>query len=400
MEFYVASQQSTTSAGSSPINFDLQIVNCNCIYNNSTSIVKILETGLYWFHFSAGVPNATRASVRLNGVSNPAGIFKNNTAFANDQATGDTLQWVSGPSSLSLSTDYSLYSGQYKQVAWLGFRIDTIMNPLVAFLVARDTPPHSQPLPPGTQLAYNRIIVNEGNAWQASNNSFVVPFPGVYVFAFTTPSNSTKESKIWMYVNSVERYVSCLCEAKHNDVEYTRVMTVVSLNASDIVSFHVNFSILYSDAHLLMSVQGFYYQPISNRQVVWSVNRGSTGEIIGPITYLSYPIIFANVGNTWDENDNKVHITTAGTYLVDLNAYFCGSKYNGTGNLKIQAMLNSQPIIDITIPSSIIACISRSRSVLYPLRAGDTLWVTVPTNSGGYFSYDNGRHSFAGFLLY
>ena len=388
------------AAGLSPIPFDTQVLNCNATFNNFTKLITIFQTGLYWFHFSAGIPTATRASVRLNGATNLAGIFKNNTAYTNDQVTFDNLQWVSGLSSLSLSTDYSLYSGQYQQTAWLGFRLDTIMNPLVAFLVARDTPPNSQPLPTGTLLNYNRIIVNEGNAWKSLNNSFIAPITGVYIFSYTAPSNASNECKISLYVNSVATRWVCLCESSHNDVEYTRVLAVVSLNVCDKVSFRVASNILYSDDHLLMSAQGFYYQPITNRRVAWSVNKGQCGEFYGPITYLPYPVVSVNVGNVWNGNDNKVYISTAGTYFIDLNSFFCGSAYGGNGNLKIQVMLNGQSIIYIAIPSSITFCINRSRSVLYKLKSGDALWVTIPTSSGGYWSLNNGLQTFAGFLLY
>ena len=101
-----------------------------------------------------------------------------------------------------------------------------------------------------------------------------------------------------MYVNSVNEFVACLIfELSHNDVEYTRVLTVVSLNISDTVSFRLDSEILYCDEHLLMSVQGFYYQPVSNCQVVRSVNKGQCGQFSGLITFLSYPVVYVNIGS-------------------------------------------------------------------------------------------------------
>ena len=399
VEFYVSSRQSV-AAGASPITFDTQVLNCNATFHNVTKLVTVFQTGLYWFHFSAGIPNATRTSVRLNGATNKAGIFKNNTAFTNDQSTVDNLQWVLGPSELSLSTDYNLDSGEYQQTAWLGFRLDTIMSPLVAFFVARESPMESQTLPNNTLLNYDKVLVNEGNAWKSLNNTFIAPLAGVYIFSYTTPNNNSKQCKISIFINSFESFQACLCERIHDSVEFSRALAVVSLQANDIVSFHAGLTSVCSDDPFIMSVQGFYYNPISNRQVVWSVNKGLCGNFSGPIAYLSYPVVFTNVGNAWNGNDSKVYINTAGTYFIDLNSYFCGSAFFGDGNLKIQAMLNGQTVIDITIPRIIKDCISRSRSVLYPLKEGDTLWVTIPTSSGGYWSNERGLQSFAGFLLY
>ena len=135
--FYVVSEKKAIPSNTHAVSFENEIINHNSTFNASTNGVFISQTGLYWFHLSAGIPNYTEAYVRLNGVAVPAMIFKNNTAFTFDQSTFDSLQWVKNQSQLSISTNYNLYSSINRKVAWFGFRIDSVMSPLIAFSASR-----------------------------------------------------------------------------------------------------------------------------------------------------------------------------------------------------------------------------------------------------------------------
>ena len=160
--FYVVSEKEVIPSKTHAITFANEIINHNSTFTASTNGVFISQTGLYWFHLSAGIPNYTEAYFRLNGVSVPAMIYKNNTAFAFDQSTFDSLQWVKNMSQLSISTNYNLYSSINREVAWLGFRIDSIMSPLIAFSAFRNAVQYNNQTYSDIKIIYDHVTLNEG----------------------------------------------------------------------------------------------------------------------------------------------------------------------------------------------------------------------------------------------
>ena len=377
-------------------------MNRNSIFNSTTNVVFIRQTGLFWFHLSAGIPNNTKAYFCLKGVSVPAIIYKSNTVFSFDQSTFDSLQWVPNQSQLSISTKYDLYSSINREVAWFGVRIDSLMSPLIAFSAARNTTQIMEENSFGTKIIYDYVTLNEGNAWIAKERTFIAPLNGYYIFAYSIPGLGFKEFGMEIIVDDVVIHRTCFCESKHNGIDSIRGSTVLHLLRYEEVKFSYQNEKWYpfSDSNLLMHIQGFLYRPITKRPVIWSV-YSVDHEYRGKLEKFSYHFSRAHPKNIWHSNTKQVKIPCDGTYVIDLNSYMCGITWHGNGKLEIHAVLNGNPIIVLKIPNNVDDCISRSRSALHFLRKGDRLWVTIPvTTSGGYFANSNGYQSFMGYLLY
>lgn len=66
------------------------------------------------------------------------GVIKNNTAYQDDEVTTDYLSWELGGTTLSVVTNYNLYSSHsLSETAWLYSRLDSVMQQLVAFYVVK-----------------------------------------------------------------------------------------------------------------------------------------------------------------------------------------------------------------------------------------------------------------------
>ena len=371
-------------------------------YNIATSTFTILKTGLYWFHLSAGIPAGKQANYKINGLDYIIGILKNNTAYSDDQVTVDGLAWVRSGATLNVSTDNDLFSSQYEETSWSWFRLDDAMKHLVAFYVSNIN--KSGSLAEGNLMTYDKVIVNDGNGWNSNLNVFNAPVNGFYFLSVGIATIKEKISCVELTVNNtVVVQKVCIYETKHNGNELARASKMMLLRTGDIVSCIVRTSFYFGNASCLyysqVYLQGFLYEPLNEkRKIAWSVSR-SLSKIWGAVDYVAFDIVYVNEGNSWNPTTNSARIPQRGVYLIDLSTYLCGAP--GNGNENVQVMLNNDVVIQLRLNATgLNDCISRSRSSMLQLQAGDSLRIRIPTHGSCYVSYSKIHHSFTGFLLY
>ena len=394
--FYAGVTSPSVGAATEKIHFNLiNISALNTPYNMSSDTFSVSQRSLYWFHICAGIPTSSKTNYRLNGLVYPAVVYSSATGYPQDQLTADTLQWVWPNATLSISNNQSLRSSSELETAWLGFRLDNLFNPLVAFGVQL-----TQTFNSISSVKFDRILVNEGNRYNLSDGSFIVPLSGIYFFSMVT----TK--LFYLKVNGVLKLCTCVCDNAHNsgDLVSSRGSAMFALNANDKVQVVAvsGFLPIYTTQDGLVNFQGFLYSPISGNQVAWSVVRSASVE--GPADYVSFDIINTNKPtNCWIIASNKISVPLTGLYFVDIYAYLCGSSFAycaGNGDTSIQVLRNGVPIVSIRMAiATFDNCASRSRSIIVALNVSDELRVRVPTG-GCLYSDSQQMMAFNGFLMH
>ena len=86
---------------------------------------------------------------------------------------------------------------QFQGAYWAGFRIDTMMTPLVCFYVGRSTSVNIR----GQITGFDQVLVNEGLGWNSTRNAFVTPQSGIYFFTFSGGITSKNYAVINLQVN-------------------------------------------------------------------------------------------------------------------------------------------------------------------------------------------------------
>ena len=397
--FYVGVTSSTVNDYTNKISFNLVNISgtvYNTPYNTLTSTFSVIQSSLYWFHLSAGVPAGSGTNFILNGLNYSAVVYSSAVVYPQDQLTTDTLQYVWPNSRIFVSNNQSLFSSSNLETAFLGFRLDNLFNPLVAFGVQL-----TQVVNIAGTIKFDRILVNEGNGYNISEGAFITPFNGSYFFSVTGMTSST----LSMSVSGARKLAVCLCDNAHSSTDQvsSRGAVMLALFVNDKVQITVTTSInTVQDG--LASFQGFLYSPLFGKPIAWSVSR--TSAVLGPIDYLPFNIINANIATCcWNATSNNVTIPTSGIYYIDITSYPCGNAYIvicpfGYGNNTIQVLRNGSPIITIRLANATFSvCVSRSRSTIVDLKAGDELRVKIPTR-GCYYSSVARQMAFSGFLLY
>ena len=368
----------------------------NTPYNTLTNTFSVTQPSLYWFHLSAGVPAGSGTNFSLNGLNYSAVVYSSAVVYPPDQLTTDTLQYVWPNSKISVSNKQQLFSSPNLETAFLGFRLDNMFSPLVAFGVQL-----TQVVNITGVIKFNRILVNEGNGYNISEGAFITPVTGSYFFSVTILTGTD----INIYVNSIanRKLTVCLCDDAHSSTDQvsSRGAVMLALLVNDKVQVYTStlISTVYDG---LFSFQGFLYSPLFGNLIAWSVSRVT--YILGPIDYLPFTVINTNTAACcWNSTFNNVTIPTSGIYYVDLTFFSCGSAfiyYQGYGNNTIQILRNGSPIITIRQTNAkFIYYVSRSRSTIVSLNAGDELRVRIPTYSC-YYSSVFRYMTFSGFLLY
>ena len=365
------------------------------------------QKALYYFHYSAGVPANSMVCYKMNGLNFTIGIIKTDTGYPEDQVTTDNMQWIDANTSLSVSTSYVMFNqGPLSQSAWLWFRIDTAMQPIVAFRVALSKQLSAPPL--GSVLKFDTVLLNEGQGWNRTISQFIAPVAGYYFASLGVAALGGYKSCMYLAVNTQTPLCTCLQEMNsRNNIETVRNALMVYLNQGDVMYGQVYDNVTsyyYSDNTFPVFLQAFLYSPANYLPpVAWSVSRSSTSPFSGPIDYMMYDIINVNVGGVWNQTNNYASINVAGVYFLDLGSYLggCTSQYSTNCSELVQLLLNGSPIIEVKLNTSTMDNndLARSRSILIQLSIGDAMRVRMPTGKNS--RYINGKvvNEFTGFLI-
>ena len=267
---YQVSSQLTLISPSALLSFDkvhlYQSLNCE-LYDPITSTLRITQPGLYWFHLSVGIPAYTAANSTIVGLNNTIGVMKTNTAYKDDQVAIDGLSWISSKTSLFVSTANKLYSSNSSvgETAWLWLRLDTAMQQLVAFYVVKTNT--AQSTPNGGKVTYDKIIINEGNGWNKSSNTFMAPVSGYYFISYGTAASSGVHYCMQLALNSIIIEYNCVFETTvHNGLEISRATVMVHLNINDTIATftYLNLLCLGCEYSSYVYLQSFLYNPASS----------------------------------------------------------------------------------------------------------------------------------------
>ena len=359
------------------------------------------ESGLYWFHISAGVPENTAADLRLNGLAFPVALSATNvTTFPQNCITIDSLQTVLPLMELTISTNYTVFSSQNFETSFFGFRLNSILSPMKAFSIRADL------IYPSTlfkTVNFGEIIENEGHLFVKNSKYFMTKERGTYIYSINLDMSSTR---LRLTINNETIKTLCACiNAYGFIVSSSRAIGMVTLNENDVIQLETKqdlISIHSSAMKVTIIFTCFLYSPVSNIYVAWSVVAGIKGIYSGPLDCQSFDIIFINLQNPWKADTSRAVIPVAGIYFVDLTAYLCGAflPKEGDGNPEKQILLNGRPIVIVRFRNATFSgCLTRSRTTIVKLDLRDELRVKILTTGFHYYSDMEHQESFTGFLL-
>ena len=233
---------------------------------NSWFLAPPLKPSLYWLHIGADIPASTKANITLNVVGLKLNLLKTHTVLS----FPDTVAREGVISLNPLDLIYATSVFSTLNVLLSGFRLDNYFNPLVAFYVGI-----SFSLQLTGYCSFDRVLVNEGNAWNSISNRFVAPYDGIYFLSSSAGLKpvSTIKSVFEIRKNrvTVTQTVSSITALMNQGQDQITRSHLLSLNATDYLQLYIENSqagAMTSDETVLMaSFSGFYYSPPAGQQV-------------------------------------------------------------------------------------------------------------------------------------
>lgn len=136
---FCVTRSTNIEQGEPVIDFDEALINePNSGFDTVTNTFSPPETGIYWLHFTAGLPNDGNATdVRLVLPTHTINIMRTYGGVPNTGSRSEVVRLTAGVDSLTISTAGTLFNDAGSAfTSFSGFHLDSAMNPVVAFSVA------------------------------------------------------------------------------------------------------------------------------------------------------------------------------------------------------------------------------------------------------------------------
>ena len=230
-------------------------------FDITTAVLTAQKNSCYWLHLGVDVPEQGKV---LLSLGNNFTLVKTSNAFkGKDTLSKDGIFCFPRESHLRVTSRFPTLS-----VHWTGFQIDTIFDPLIAIYVVRSSSTSTQ----NEAITFDKVLYNIGQAWNVHSNRFSAPFDGVYYFSFGGGVTPKSHFQLDLKVNGAK-----LCTASNfmgtkivkNGFDFISKSCMVKINQEDDIQlFNAGPYSVYSDPiYQQLSLVGFYYSPIRNKQV-------------------------------------------------------------------------------------------------------------------------------------
>ena len=182
----------------SPVKFNRISINIGNTYVSSTDSFQPCKAGLYWFHFDTQSDNLGRTIYTMRDVTTGEDYSR---IIANESTKSvrslSYLQNVTSQAQLQMFSEckHNLSNNVTFGMTWGGMSIDSIStDPPIAFSVVKQysyvdeisfTMNKKQPCSKNA-LQFDFILVNSGQCWNETTDSFTAPATGIYILNFST----------------------------------------------------------------------------------------------------------------------------------------------------------------------------------------------------------------------
>ena len=361
-------------------------------YSLNTGYFTPPVNGTYVFHLSSAVLSSIGINFNMyaQGSLFDTNILysKETSQYSYETTSLDFIYTLSEDAEVHLDLKQGIAVSDYlKQTSWSAFLLDNIMHPLITFCAART----SESSVVG-KVQFTSTLVNLGNAWDVTTNTFTAPQIGTYVFSMSSGVLNGEECITAVVINNKEYYGLAVMD-ENNGTDIASRSFAITLAEGDTVFFYLQFKgILISDATHQMSFAGFLYEPLNGRKVIWSVHQ--TNNQIGAYTPFPFNKVSVNEGNGWKAVDNKFVVPYAGVYQLHLTATLLDNY-----TIDYRLMWNDVPYANIYSNSTNYnRGVTRSRGIMIEAAVGDIFYIAT-TSATSLISNVGKFISFTGYLV-
>lgn len=386
----IRSNDFTVMSETARIDFDgstLPVEDTNAAgFDLSSDTFKPPASGLYWLHFSVGLPQDLLTDVQLAGIhTHTPNIVRSAPGALDTTSRCELVALTSDVDVLTLTSSGALYSdASGVQTSWSGFHLDNAMSSTVAFSVGLSTSQTTT----GT-IAFDTVLVDTHGGWKTSH--YVIPESGVWVVTLNCGDypGSPGSGYTFLFLGEVRARVSHGWSGKGVDVD--SITVVLGLTAGETIRAQLVSPPVYSDANYQTSMLGFLYSPLSQPSVAWCVSLAKNQ--VGPQNAVLFYTVLINEGNGWNSDTSIFKAPIDGVYYVTLT----GLAMYGVP-MKLDLLLNGVQQADV-LSADAGYNRSRGRALILRLNSCDELRVHLAEGYSVAGDTIEVRSTFAGFRI-
>jgi hypothetical protein len=385
---FCVSRSTNLDAGADVIDFDSQCFEHDeqsSGFNLTTDTFTPRVSGLYWLHFTAGLPDTGELTeVQLALPTRTINILRGSEGPTVTSCRSELVSLTVDIDRLHLSSEAGLFSNASDaRVSWSGFYLDPAMS-AVAFSVALS----ESHVGTGTSyIPFDVVLVDTHSGWQS--NRYNIRFSGLWVITLHVGDALNPISGAITELYLQPGFFNLVVTHQFTgDRDMVSITAVLNASAGDFLGV-VASSIVYSDINYQTSMMGFLYSPSAWPAVAWTVTIDSTQR--GPLDPALFGTVIVNEGNGFDVITLSRFIAPhAGLYYVSMT---------GTGVTYMKMELLHNGIMKAAVHTDYSDLVTRSRAIILRLNVGNELRVRVPAGYALFFGSNGPSNVFTGFRL-
>lgn len=290
-------------------------------FNHPSNAFMAPVTGYYWLHMSVAIPAyVSKANVTLQGTNRIINIYKNYTSAPDGPVTTsrDAIIYLTNGTTVSMSSQYPLYSDSLLQTSFGGFLLDSIMSKVVTFAFGLSASFVCSSSPCTANIPFDVIYIDSNNGWNTTNKTYIVPVTGIYAIslvAINVDNSNPIEMAAYLTVNSVIKtfQVSTVDNSHGGGADTSAGFCMVNLHAGDAIAEVLKQGSLST----FTTFSGFLYSPNLTPAIAFSVVlNGPPWSINAPFDPVQYGSVLVNQGNGWSRASYTFTAPLGGVYYV------------------------------------------------------------------------------------
>ena len=300
-------------------------------------------TGYYWFHVSAGrIKNVT--AVELSGSSRSNQLFLNDCGLS---SFDDIIIVQRSNHRIFLRSNGLIENDKYIQTSILGFNIDKMMSPFVAFQA---------------QTQYNMKIGSVGSNeinfainWSKTPtcNNILIPQTGIYIISLDIKLVNLNMTgyigSVWNVKFTQNKHIvlNQMIYKHENKEVIPRISAtyLMQLNLSDKITVEATPKPYLGNIYC----RCLLYEPVHAHKIAWAITFTQTKS-------KEFYHIDLNAGSIWNNNTNTICIgSNTGVYYVSLTISIKAAVCNLMSHKKFQIIRNDNMAI-VTVSFKDVGC--------------------------------------------
>ena len=212
---------------------------------------------LYWLHVGVDVEALQGAYTNFTSSRNDTSLVllsTQNELNGVDRVTRD------GIIQLDVGEQMNCFSNSSRNTFWMGFRLDSLMKPLIAFYVGR-TASWTQST---SAVVYDQIMVNIGGGWNIISNRFIAPVTGTYYFSLSLGYEAGNSPNFQILINNTPKLgaTAGVGSIMTSGIGIIAKSYMVTMTQDDFLEVRTSNAQSYSDENnFQMTLGGFLYSP-------------------------------------------------------------------------------------------------------------------------------------------